>query len=115
MNEEKIPFGEEFKKIWSDWLTYRAQHKWKKYVPIGLKRTFTELVTLSENNEQTAIKMIERAMANNWQGFNFKLPHNGQQFNQAVAPKLGTSAARIEALKHWGFAEDGTWGVNRGS
>lgn len=101
---EELPFtGPGFTSIWQEWLEYRRQRKLPKYVPVGLKRTFTMLKKISENNEETAIKMIDRAISNNWQGFNFKLPENyGINQQSTGQPKSGTSEARIIALRQWG-------------
>ncbi len=90
-----LPFNDDFKKVWEEWITYRKEHRFKQYVPSGLKKTFTELKNLSNNNEQTAIKMIERAMSNNWQGFNFKLPNDAKQSTSAQSEQLNGVYSRI--------------------
>jgi hypothetical protein len=99
---EYLPFGEAFKQIWEEWMEYRKQARYKKYTEIGLRKTFKKLILLSENNEATAIQMLERAMENNWQGFNFKLPDNGtnkqsigNSKQQAASNFLETARARF--------------------
>lgn len=65
-----LPFPtESFKQVWEDWVKYRSEKKLKPYAPTGLKRTFNQLVKWSNNNEELAVKMLEVAMQNNWQGF----------------------------------------------
>ncbi len=61
-------FTPEFREAWNEWLEYRKQRKLPKYVPVGLKATFSKLLKDSNNNEQKAIAIIQRAMAGNWQG-----------------------------------------------
>lgn len=61
-------FTPEFRQAWEEWLEYRSQRKLPKYVPVGLKATFSKLIKDSHNNEQKAIAIIQRALAGNWQG-----------------------------------------------
>jgi len=73
-----------FDSKWQEWLDYRKQRKLPKYVPSGLKKTFSHLAQLSGGNELVAIQIIEQSMANGWQGlFNLKnqpiKPANSQQ------------------------------------
>lgn len=89
MTDYQLPFTGKFAEAWQEWLEYRKEKKLPKYVPRGIKMTFTELINLSNNNEETAIKMLERAMCNNWQGFNFKLPENGQQNSSTGHKAIG--------------------------
>lgn len=70
---ENLPFSsEDFKNTWNEWLEYRKERKLPKYVPRGLKMTFTKLVNESDSDERTAIKMIENSIARNWNGI-FKI------------------------------------------
>lgn len=70
---ESLPFpSEEFKTTWNEWIEYRKERKLPKYVPRGLKMTFSKLVRESDNDEQTAIKMVENSMEQNYQGI-FKI------------------------------------------
>lgn len=68
MENEKLPFGNEFSTSWNEWLEYRKQKKIKKYVPIGLSKTFSLLRRISNDNEQTAIQIINQSIENNYQG-----------------------------------------------
>lgn len=101
----ELPFNSlEFQQAWDEWLQFRKERKLPKYVPVGIKKTLTALVNKSGNCEEVAIKMIEQSIEQNWQGIfeiksslNIKKEINGS----AVIKKLGTSEARIAALKNW--------------
>lgn len=62
--------------IWIEWKLYRKQMKIKswRYVPIGEKRTLSELYRNSRGNVEEAIKLVEHAMAKGWKGL--YLPDN---------------------------------------
>lgn len=110
MNE--LPFNEAFKIAWDEWLSYRKERKLPKYAATGLKKTLTHLVNISNNNEQTACAIIDQSIIQNYQGlFPLKTSY-GIQFNQTGNParaghNLGTSEARIKALKEWGSTGTG--------
>lgn len=74
--EVNLPFDDiDFINKWQDWLEYRKERKLAKYVPRGLKGTFTHLVNISGNDPKIAVQIIQRSMYNNWQGL-FALPQN---------------------------------------
>jgi len=91
-----LPFkSDEFYNIWQEWLEFRKERKYPKYGPIGLKRALSRLIRLSSGFEATATAIIIQSMEMGWQGFfPIKIEQNG-------TTKLGTSAARIEALRNW--------------
>ncbi len=105
MEAIKLPFSsKEFEETWQEWLQYRKERKLPKYVPTGLKRTFTHLKNIADNNEKTAIAIINQSMANNYQGFfSLQIINNGHTNNSSSngTPARGTSIDRIEALKNW--------------
>lgn len=97
----QLPFFEpEFAEKWSEWLQYRRERKLPTYKPIGLKKTFTMLVRESGGNVIEAMDMLEYSMENNYQGIFKRKIYAANRGNNEI-PKLGTSAARIEALKKW--------------
>lgn len=96
---EFLPFGPAFKEVWLQWEAYRRQGKHKKYTEIGLKKTFKKLILLSESDEDKAIQMLERAMENNWVGFNFKLPENGTNKPGAENSKPRPESNFLEAAR----------------
>jgi len=103
MSATQLPFFEpEFAEKWAEWIEYRKERRLPAYKPIGLKKTFTMLVRESGGDVITAIDMLEYSMENNYQGI-FKRKINATHFgtNGTGGKKLGTSAARIEALKRW--------------
>lgn len=75
-NGVQLPFEDQaFIDKWQDWLEFRSQRRLPKYVPKGLKGTFTHLKNISGNDPLVACLIIQRSMDNNWQGL-FALPKN---------------------------------------
>jgi hypothetical protein len=106
-NGVKIPFEDDldFSNKWQEWILFREQRRLPRYVPVGLKGTFTRLVNMANNDPKIAIEIIQRSMDNNWQGL-FPLPQtnpNGTH-NQVSVNGKGTSEARVDALKNWGLS-----------
>ena len=103
MENQQLPFeGEGFKEVWNEWIQFRKERRLKKYVPIGLKKTFSMLLRISENDEQTAIAIINQSIEQGYQGL-FPLKQNNGAIIKTItgSPKLGTSAARVNALRNW--------------
>ena len=77
------PFNSpEFNQIWDIWLDERKQQKRKKYTARGEQATLHNLQKLSNNNEKTAIKIIQQSIAQGWQGlFTLKGEKTRQQLN----------------------------------
>lgn len=94
--------------VWGQWTDYKkSQHKETYKTTKTEQVALNNLVALSEGSPAEAEKIVQQSIANLWKGF-FKLKNSlngsgtiqsGTLFNQQ--PKLGTSAARIEALKRW--------------
>lgn len=105
METNNLPFGDNFREAWKEWLEYRRQARYKSYTEIGLRKAFTELKRLSEDDEEIAIKMLDRAIANNWQGFNFKLPYDETNRGDTKIVKSNNpkEAGTNELLKQLGF------------
>ena len=61
-------FTDKFRLAWEKWIQYRKERRLPKYVPTGLKATFSKLLHDSNGNEETAIKIIENSISCNWQG-----------------------------------------------
>lgn len=106
--EYDLPFSsEEFKAIWEEWLQYRKERQLPKYTNTGLKRTFTYLKDLCNEDEKKLIHYIIFSMSQSWQGI-YKDPNYGQGLinasnSQGPGPnKPGTSQSRIDALRTWG-------------
>jgi len=86
MEEIKLPFESNlFQEAWNEWLEYRKQKKIKKYVPIGLKKTFTHLVAISNNDEATAIAIINQSIEQSYQGL-FPLKNNNKNVRPYQQP-----------------------------
>lgn len=94
MKETELPFhSEDFRQAWEEWLQFRKESRFKKYVPTGLKKTFTHLVAISGKDERTAIKIIEQSVSQNWQGL-FPLK---QQINASSTSNTQRKFSRHEA------------------
>lgn len=80
-----MPFSsEQFKAAWDEWIEFRRQSRFKKYVPIGLQKTLTALARDSGNHEETAILIIQQSIERNWQGlFPLKSNNNGSNQNSS--------------------------------
>lgn len=96
----ELPFkGPEFEKAWSEWLDYRKQRRLPKYVETGLKKTFTHLKNISDNDSAKAIQIIDYSISQNYQGLH---PLKNGTYQQTTGKgQPGTSEARIAALKKW--------------
>lgn len=98
MNIE-FPFKDpDFLKAWEEWEQYRKERKIARYVPTGLKKTFTHLKNISGDDKNTAIKIIHQSMEQNYAGL-FPLKHQNGSHQSTSASKPGTSEARLAAAK----------------
>lgn len=88
-NGVKLPFTDEkFILKWQEWLQYRKERRLPNYVPTGLKKTFTHLINISGDNAETAIKIIDQSLNNNWQGlFELKIVSNGTAHTRLIKEK----------------------------
>lgn len=87
ISEIPLPFPEspEFASKWNEWIEFRRQRRLPKYVPIGLKGTFTKLKRISSNDAETAIAIIQQSMDDNYQGlFQLKQSKNGTHQQRAA-------------------------------
>ena len=63
------PFNsKEFNEIWDIWIDERKQQKRKKYTKRGEQATLHNLQKISNNDEKTAIKIIQQSITQGWQG-----------------------------------------------
>lgn len=92
IEEFVLPFGDRFKQSWNEWTEYRKQRRLPKYTPIGFKKTMTMIVNLSDNNEDTAIEMINNSISNNYQGL-FKV--------KPIQNVKGTDSSRTKQVSDW--------------
>jgi len=90
--ETILSFRDELFKKWFD---YKKEKK-SKYTQAGIKQLYANWESKSDQELEEA---INNSIANNYQGiFAPKQLNNGTNNSE----KLGTSAARMEALKNWG-------------
>lgn len=67
------PFSDEFMPVWENWKEYKLQaFRFKYATDMSQQAAINELVDLSEGDEETAKKIINQSMANQWMGL-FKL------------------------------------------
>ena len=64
--KEKIDFGN-MKNAMTVWLGYKKE-RGQTYKPIGLKKCLANLRKLSNDDDFTACKIVDRSIANNWSG-----------------------------------------------
>jgi hypothetical protein len=90
--EEKVlTFRDE---LFNKWFAYKKEKK-SKYTPTGIKQLYR---TWENKSDQELEEAINNSIANNYQGiFEPKKQFNGNNDKQP----LGTSAARMEALRNW--------------
>lgn len=83
-NGVQLPWNDlDFINKWQEWLQYRAERNLARYVPTGLKRTFTKLFNDAGGNPQTAIAIIDQSLSMGWQGlFPVKEQQNSQNGKQ---------------------------------
>jgi len=64
-----MPFSTEFAATWELWKQYKwASHKFKYKSVFSEQAALEQLVTLSEGNEEKAIKIIKQSLRREWQG-----------------------------------------------
>ena len=105
------PFGDELpglSEAWDTWTDYRREKNKPAYKPIGLKGVVTELMKLSENDEQQAIAIINQSIAKNWDGFyplkrhdtNSSQPRNNKFSRNASLAEFGNELDELIADRH---------------
>ena len=74
------PFQESFRPHWDKWILYKKNEHKATFKRIETQQTaFKHLLELSKNNEDTAVKIIEQSIANQWKGlFELKNLGNGK-------------------------------------
>lgn len=64
-----MPFSEEFEKTWEIWKEYKwASHKFRYKSVFSEQAALEQLTTLSEGDEEKAVKIIKQSMRREWQG-----------------------------------------------
>jgi hypothetical protein len=83
-----LPFNTEaFSNAWKAWTDYKeAQFKFRYKTDSTEQIALKELSEKAENNEQTAIKIIQQSIANGWKGF-FELKPKPTQNNGKYTPE----------------------------
>ena len=83
-----MPFKEEaFQDMWNTWLQERRDRRYKPYTPNGEQAALHNLKNISNDDYQTAIRIVQQSIAQSWQGL-FPLKEGKQQ-----RPKLDADAA----------------------
>lgn len=79
LQKVELPFSSDnFKDAWQDWKEYkRKEHKFRFAAEKSEKASLTSLFNLAHGNEQSAIKIIHKSIANGWKGF-YELTQNGK-------------------------------------
>ena len=88
----------EYLDIVQTWLQYKKEKK-QTFKPTGFKTMYNSLVKLSNNNPETAKKIVEQSMSNNWQGlFELKDEPKGMQIGVISHDKGGS---KFDNMKLW--------------
>jgi hypothetical protein len=91
-----LPFSTAFATAWQEWLTYRKERRLPAYKPTGLKKTISHLIIISNNDEQTAIQILDQSIAQNYQGL-FPLKNNYVNRNNiSQSEQLNNTLASIK-------------------
>lgn len=78
-----------FKKHWDLWLQYRRERRLPKYTPTSLSLTYNKLLIISQNDSETACKIIIQSIENGWQGlFQLKSNKNAKQNYSWIKDKI---------------------------
>lgn len=85
-----FPFDSvEFLTAWSNWIEDRKERKIKKYTNRGEQGALHNLQNISNNNEHTAIQIINQSITQGWQGlFPLKNQSNERNTNNELARLL---------------------------
>ena len=91
------PFSPGFIQHWDFWKLYKKQdHNFTYRSAMSEQAGLNELVRLSDGDEQEAIRIIERSMANNWKGL-FRI-HKPKEDGKQPAKKKATGRATPDDL-----------------
>lgn len=99
----EFPFKtDELKTAWADWIDERKDRKLKKYTERGLKAAISHLLSISGNDETTAVEIIKQSIAQGWQGL-FPLKNSQNAINRTtVNASTGTEKpTRFNAFSNW--------------
>ncbi len=82
------PFSEDFVPFWENWKEYKLQtFRFRYATDMSQQAAINELVDLSEGDEETAKKIINQSMSNQWMGLfklkNLKAVPGGKSTKQA--------------------------------
>lgn len=81
----------DFIEVFSEWLEYKG-NTYK--TPKSLQICYKKLLELSNNNPDTAKRIVENSIANGWKGI-FALRNNEQRQIEQAGPTLHNLAAKI--------------------
>jgi hypothetical protein len=102
------PFSEDFSKQWDFWKRYKKEdHNFTYRSAMSEQAALNELVYLSDGNEQEAVRIINRSMAQGWKGL-FRI-HKPKEDGQPTKKKT-TRGATTDDLKAVYVKRNGTEG-----
>lgn len=101
--EVVLPFaGDEFKEMWAIWIQERKDRKLKKYTLRGEQAALHKLQTISNDEERTAIAIIQQSIANGWQGlFPIKTSNSGRGHQDRQPNVTADEFANLVTKKYW--------------
>lgn len=96
-------WGDAFLSKWKEWKEYKIKvHKFKYKSHISETNAVVMLYGLAGGDEMIALEIIQRSIANEWEGL-FKLDGNGKVTSGAAAgsPQSGISDRKMQALRNY--------------
>lgn len=91
--EIEFPFGENFRKQWEQWKSYKKiELKFNYKSPQSEQASLQDLVKKANGIEENAIAIIQRSMANGWKGF-FELKNEIHGSSKQSATNVSTQSA----------------------
>lgn len=103
----ELPFNTiEFSNKWNEWKDYKkSQHKFVFKTGATEKTSLNQLVTLSGNDSQIAVKIIDQSIASGWKGF-FELKNLTNGNNKKSTDSDSRFNARIEYANRYSQESD---------
>ena len=97
-----LPFhSDQFRLAWENWKKYKKEQYKFTYKTLAEKSALSKLCDLAENDELTALKIIEQSMANGWKGL-FKETQNASTGNNTKTTKQHLDRYKVETKSYKG-------------
>ena len=87
---------------WGEWMEERKERKLKKFTERGFKAAVSHLLSISGNDESTAVQIINQSIAQGWQAL-FPLKNTQNAINRTSNnTSIGSEKpTRFNAFSNW--------------